>query len=252
MCRACLFLWFSLSLTACKEGEASKKTHKNQIKPQYFKGINVHQINNSLDTNLTDVQSLNAQIQIELRYTGPHNFLGERLYRKINRAYLQRDVAKRLVRVQQSLHKAFPGYKLLVYDALRPVTVQQKMWEALDSLPPVERAKFVSNPKNLSLHNMGAAIDLTIQDDKGKPLDMGAGFDDIRLIAYPIYEDSFLRTGVLSPQQVANRKLLRTLMKEQGFRQLPTEWWHYNACSRDEAKKMYKVYQTEDQIFYNQ
>jgi D-alanyl-D-alanine dipeptidase len=162
---------------------------------------------------------------------------------------LQKDVAARLARVQNAVQRTYRGYKLLIYDALRPVTVQQKMWAALDSLPPVERAKFISNPKNLSLHNMGAAIDLTILDARGKPLDMGAGFDDIRHIAYPIYEDSFLRTGQLTPQQVQNRKLLRSAMQAQGFRQLPTEWWHYNACSREEAKSKYKVFYTENDIF---
>jgi D-alanyl-D-alanine dipeptidase len=123
------------------------------------------------------------------------------------------------------------------------------MWKALDSLPPAERSKFVSNPKNLSLHNMGAAIDLTITDANGKPLDMGAGFDDIRQLAYPIFEDSFLRTGQLTALQVKNRKLLRNAMQAQGFRQLPTEWWHYNACSRDVAKSKYKVFYTENDIF---
>ncbi len=199
--------------------------------------------------DLVDVQQGHSDIQIELKYTTSANFLGEKLYTKIDKAYLQKDVAERLARVQNAVQQAHPGYKLLIYDALRPVTMQQKMWAALDSLPPLERAKFVSNPKNLSLHNMGAAIDLTILDAKGKPLDMGAGFDDIRHIAYPIYEDSFLRTGQLSPQQVQNRKLLRSAMQAQGFRQLPTEWWHYNACSRDEAKSKYKVFYTENDIF---
>ena len=199
--------------------------------------------------DLVDVQQGHSEIQIELKYTTSANFLGEKLYTKIDKAYLQKDVAERLARVQNAVQQAHPGYKLLIYDALRPVTVQQKMWAALDSLPPVERAKFVSNPKNLSLHNMGAAIDLTILDAKGKPLDMGAGFDDIRHIAYPIYEDSFLRTGQLTPRQVQNRKLLRSAMQAQGFRQLPTEWWHYNACSRDEAKSKYKVFYTENDIF---
>lgn len=199
--------------------------------------------------DLVDVQQCSSDIQIELKYTTSANFLGEKLYSKIDKAYLQKDVAARLARVQNALQQGHPGYKLLIYDALRPVAVQQKMWAALDSLPPVERAKFVSNPKNLSLHNMGAAIDLTILDAKGKPLDMGAGFDDIRHIAYPIYEDSFLRTGQLSPQQVQNRKLLRSAMLAQGFRQLPTEWWHYNACSREEAKSKYKVFYTENDIF---
>jgi D-alanyl-D-alanine dipeptidase len=199
--------------------------------------------------DLVDVQQGHSEIQIDLKYTTSANFLGEKLYSKIDKAYLQKDVAERLARVQNAVQQAHPGYKLLIYDALRPVTVQQKMWAALDSLPPVERAKFVSNPKNLSLHNMGAAIDLTILDARGKPLDMGAGFDDIRHIAYPIYEDSFLRMGQLTPRQVQNRKLLRSAMQAQGFRQLPTEWWHYNACSRDEAKSKYKVFYTENDIF---
>jgi D-alanyl-D-alanine dipeptidase len=38
-------------------------------------------------------------------------------------------------------------------------------------------------------------------------------------------------------------------MQAQGFRQLPTEWWHYNACSREEAKSKYKVFYTENDIF---
>ena len=163
----------------------------------------------------------------------------------MNKAYLQKDVALRLSSVQKALSLAYPGYKLLVYDALRPVSVQQKMWQALDTLAPKERGKYVSNPKNLSLHNMGAAVDLTIIDSNGKALDMGAGFDDFRPIAYPNLEDSFLRTGQLTPLQVKNRNILRNAMQAQGFRQLPTEWWHYNACSRAEAKKKYKVYYTE-------
>lgn len=189
----------------------------------------------------TDVQRLAPDIQVELKYASADNFLNQRLYYSIDRAYLQPDVAARLAKVQKALSTQHPGYRLLIYDALRPVAVQQKMWNALDSLVPVERAKFVSNPKNLSLHNMGAAVDLTIIDPRGKPLDMGAGFDDIRKIAYPCLEDSFLRSGELSIQQHNNRLLLRKSMQAQGFRQLPTEWWHYNACSRAEAKSKYKV-----------
>ncbi|MEY4286434.1 MAG: hypothetical protein RL511_507 [Bacteroidota bacterium] len=252
MCRAAFVFFLALLFTSCQRSEGAKKTHKRRSNSQSRQTQFAEQHQRSLDTNLLDVQALNPQIQIELKYTGSDNFLGEKLYAKITKAYLQHDVAQRLSRVQEALEQKFPGYKLLIYDALRPVTVQQKMWTALDSLPPIERAKFVSNPKNLSLHNMGAAIDLTIINAKGQPLDMGAGFDDIRQIAYPIYEDSFLRTGALSLEQVANRKLLRSLMQDQGFRQLPTEWWHYNACSREEAKKKYKVYQTEVQIFQNQ
>lgn len=242
------YLLLACFLCACNNGAPQKSDGNAPAKVVSKKVVGKFQHSN-LHPDLVDIQQLHSQIQIELKYTGSDNFLGEKLYTTITKAYLQKDVAVRLARVQDALQQAHPGYKLLIYDALRPVTVQQKMWDALDSLSPAERAKFVSNPKNLSLHNMGAAIDLTILDLQGRVLDMGAGFDDMRHIAYPIYEDSFLRTGQLSSMQLKNRKILRNAMQAEGFRQLPTEWWHYNACSRPEAKLKYDVFYTESDIF---
>lgn len=191
--------------------------------------------------NLVDVQTLNNAIHVDLKYATTDNFMGIKLYERLKKAYLQKDVAERLSKVQDYLAEINPGFHLLIYDALRPVSVQQKMWDALDSLPPVERGKFVSNPKNRSLHNMGAAVDLTILDQQGVPLDMGAGYDDIRKIAYPSMEKQFLTEGKLTEVQIGNRDLLRKVMKSQGFRQLQTEWWHFNACSRAEGLLKYKV-----------
>jgi D-alanyl-D-alanine dipeptidase len=244
MRRILAYLLLAYLLYSCNDAVTSKKSSHSPTKVVPQKELFEEQLA-KLHPDLVDIQQLNSQIQIDLKYTGTDNFLSEKLYIKTTKAFLQKDVALRLSKVQIALNKAYPGYKLLIYDALRPVSVQQKMWRALDTLAPSERGKYVSNPKNLSLHNMGAAIDLTIIDSKGNPLDMGAGFDDFRPIAYPSLEDSFLRTGQLTPLQVQNRKILRNAMQAQGFRQLPTEWWHYNACSRDEAKKKYKVCYTE-------
>ena len=196
-------------------------------------------------SDLVDVQEINPDIKIELKYSTFDNFMKMRLYEKISKAYLQKDVAERLSKVQSLLSKKKSGYHLLIYDAFRPVSVQRKMWEALDSIPTIRRGKFVSNPDKRSLHNMGAAVDITIIDDRGIPLDMGAGFDDIREIAYPIHEARYLKSGELSSLHLENRMLLRRLMQSQGFRQLETEWWHYNACSRNEALSKYKVYLEE-------
>jgi D-alanyl-D-alanine dipeptidase len=238
-----IFISSVLGLVACensaeKVGSVPKEKSKKEFKASTHRAPRKI---SQLPTALVDVQSVAHDIQIDLKYCTSDNFLKQRLYFSIDRAYLQKDVAQRLARVQQALSKKKPGYHLLIFDALRPVSVQEIMWAALDSLAPVERAKFVSNPKNRSLHNFGAAVDISIKDDNGKLLDMGAGFDDIRQIAYPSLEDSFFRAGRLTAQQLSNRLLLRNLMKSQGFRQLPTEWWHYNACSREEAKQKYTV-----------
>ena len=191
--------------------------------------------------DLVDIQSLNKAIFVDLKYATADNFMGIVLYERLKKAYLQKDIAIRLDKVQSYLSDIKPGFHLLIYDALRPVSVQQKMWDALDSLPPIERGKFVSNPKNRSLHNMGAAVDLTIVNEQLIPLDMGAGYDDIRQIAYPSMEKQFRSEGKLTDIQFENRELLRKVMKSQGFRQLQTEWWHFNACSRAEGLMKYKV-----------
>jgi len=194
---------------------------------------------------LCDVSQLDTTIWFEIKYNGMDNFMHRKLYFLINRPYLQRDVALRLAKCSNYLRSKDTSLHLLIYDAVRPVEVQWKMWEALDTIPPGERVKFVSNPLNKSLHNYGAAVDLTICKSDRKPLDMGASFDDIRLIAYPSNEAHFLQTGELSKEQWNNRQLLRKVMRSEKFRNLPTEWWHFNACSRFEAKRKYKLLEKE-------
>lgn len=194
---------------------------------------------------LVEANEFNESILIQLKYATKDNFMKRKLYDTLKTAYLQMEVAQRLAKVQEELTKINPNYHLLVYDATRPHTVQWEMWTALDSIPVAERVNFVSNPRNGSVHNYGAAVDLTICDKNGKPLDMGAGYDDIRKIAYPNLESVYLKSGELSTKQVENRKLLRRVMASQGFRNIPTEWWHFNAFSREECKKRFSVIEDE-------
>ena len=196
-------------------------------------------------SNLVDIESFNSKIRVDLKYATTDNFMKIKLYNRLKKAFLQKDIAERLVKCQDYLNKLNPNFHLLVYDAVRPLSVQQKMWDALDSIPLSDRTKFVSNPSNGSIHNYGAAVDLTICDSKGVPLDMGAGYDDIRQIAYPRLEKQFLDSGELTSEQVENRKLLRRVMTSQHFSNISTEWWHFNACTRNEAKEKYAILLTE-------
>jgi D-alanyl-D-alanine dipeptidase len=190
---------------------------------------------------LIDIQMINPTIKIDIKYATSDNFMHKQLYFNIKKIYLQPDVAKRLGNCQTYLKKINPNYSLLVYDGVRPLSVQKAMWKALDSIPPIDRGKFVSNPANGSLHNYAAAVDLTICNKNGVPLDMGTPYDDIRELAYPSKESYFLKLGLLTELQIKNRKLLRKVMEYQQFKNIPTEWWHFNACSRKEAKVKYKI-----------
>ena len=190
---------------------------------------------------LLDIQSLDSSIRVDLKYATTDNFMKKRLYFDIDKAYLQKVIAQRFIKCNTYLKTLHPNYSLLVYDAARPRSIQQAMWDALDSIPVKERTKFVSNPANGSVHNYAAAVDLTICDKYGNVLDMGAGYDDIRLIAYPSKEVYYLKKGLLTKKQVENRKLLRKVMTSQGFINIPTEWWHFNGVTRKQAKVQFAI-----------
>jgi len=191
---------------------------------------------------LVDIQSVDSTIQVDVKYATTDNFMGQVLYPDFHKVYLQPVVAERLSLAQKALQKIDSSLTLLVFDGTRPRSVQQAMWDALDTIPFNDRIKFVSNPANGSIHNYGCAVDLTIKNKNSDQwFDMGAGYDDLRKIAYPRHEEQFLASGDLTPHQVQNRKLLRQVMRAGGFWVIQTEWWHFNAFSRKKAAEMFDI-----------
>ena len=193
------------------------------------------------ELGLVDIQKVNPKLLIDLKYATNDNFMKMQLYDTLACIYLQQDVALRLSKCQDLLDSIKPGYRLLVFDGVRPVQVQREMWNALDTVPKYARGKYVSNPALGSLHNFGAAVDLTIVDSMGNAIDMGANYDDFRDVAFPKYEARFLKSGELTEQQVNNRKLLRRIMRSQWFYNIPSEWWHFNAMNRIKASHKYQL-----------
>ncbi len=244
-----------LNLLACTNTnvESTKKVVENHEKStndtilttKTFEVVELECENDSLEqillhAGLIDIQTLDSTILVDVRYTDTLNFLHEDVYGCLNKIYLQPEVAIDLVKCQHELKRLDSTLTLLVYDGVRPRSVQQKMWDILD-MPIGEKTKFVSNPKNGSIHNYGAAVDLTIATTDGAPLDMGAGFDDIRKIAYPRLESQFLESGELTEKHIDNRKLLRRVMKAGGFYNIQTEWWHFNRYNRAKAKELFEI-----------
>lgn len=189
---------------------------------------------------LTDVATLDSTIVIRLAYSTKVNFTNTDLYGAFDKAYLIDAYAKKLVTAQNKLKQLHPNYTLVVYDAARPVFVQQQLWDQAP-LPENTKQLYLSKPDQNSLHNYGAAIDLAILDSNGVQLDFGSAYDFFGEEAQPRFEQKLLTLGKLTKTQIANRKLLRFIMLYAGFTSIQTEWWHYNACSRAFAKKNYQL-----------
>ena len=188
---------------------------------------------------LVNIQKLDPTLKVELKYSTTDNFIREDVYGDLERAYLQPMAAQKLVKANQFLKQEKPQYTLLVYDGARPRSVTKIFWTRMSHLPYNRREDFVADPARGSIHNFGCAVDLTIADEKGQPLDMGTIFDFFGPLAEPRREAAMLKAGKLTTQQLENRKLLRRVMKKAGFTSIETEWWHYNATSRAQAKAKY-------------
>ena len=186
-----------------------------------------------------NIQKADPSIFVSLMYSRADNFTGEVLYTDLREAYLHPKAATALVKAQKRLRQLRPDLSLKVYDAARPMSIQQKMWDKVKNTP---KYFYVSNPaRGGGLHNYGMAVDLTLCTLEGDSIPMGTKIDYMGAAAHIDKEASLVASGRISREAQANRRLLREVMAYAGFKPLRTEWWHFNYVSRAVAKKYYKV-----------
>ena len=189
---------------------------------------------------LVNIQDIDTSIKVILKYSTIDNFIGMDLYGDFNKCYLQKETANKLTKAQSILKNKNKNYSLIVYDAVRPQSVQQLMWD-WSKMPIEKKKKYLSNPKTGSTHSYGVAVDLTIIDQTGRELDMGCPFDFFGDLAQPKKEKELLKKGLLTQKQINNRLLLRRIMQKAGFYSISREWWHFNSCWIKDARKKYKI-----------
>jgi D-alanyl-D-alanine dipeptidase len=172
---------------------------------------------------------------VDLRYSGPDNFVGEPIdgY-EAPRVILTAPAAAALAEVQKTV-SAF-GLRLQIFDAYRPERAVRQFlrWAELPSDPETKRAYYPDiEKKNLfeegyvatrSSHSRGSTVDLTLvmTDAEGRQheLDMGTRFDFFGPESWPAFER-------LTGEQRSNRLLLRLAMERHGFVPFDKEWWHF-------------------------
>jgi zinc D-Ala-D-Ala dipeptidase len=195
-----------------------------------------------LNQGLVNIQDDTSNIMVDLKYSTTDNFFKKDVYGTFSNAYLQKKANEGLKKAQSFLKQINPNFTLIVYDAARPLHIQQVLWDALDSIPPVKRKDFVADPAQGSIHNYGCAVDLSIFDiETKKPLDMGTSYDFFGPLAYPKFEQKMLSNGQLTEKAFENRKLLRKIMAYGGFEPITSEWWHFNFYSRERAKSLFSI-----------
>lgn len=118
--------------------------------------------------DLVDITATEFDVEFEIAYATANNLTGEPIYSRVD-CYLHGDAAKLLDRAIALAAEL--GLRLKIFDAFRPVEAQWVLW---NHTPDPE---FLADPRKGSPHSRGVAIDLTLIDGAGAPLEMGTEFD---------------------------------------------------------------------------
>jgi D-alanyl-D-alanine dipeptidase len=163
--------------------------------------------------------------------------------------YLRQGVLTALIKTQTYLQQRHQGWKIKIFDAYRPVEVQQFMVDYTfawllqqrrlekENLSGEQRQKLLEevyqiwavpsdNPTTPPPHSTGAAVDLTLVDEMGNTLDMGGEIDELSPRSHPDYYA--LSTSAEALSYHARRQLLYEVMQEAGFCRHLGEWWHFS------------------------
>lgn len=198
----------------------------------FFLLSNIVIAQHTLPKGFVYVETIIPTIKVDLRYCGSNNFIGKPIdgYKK-EKVILTRQAAFALKKVQDELQQY--NLSVMVYDAYRPQrAVNHFVRWAKDLYDTINKPIFYPNvPKSelfkreyiasRSGHSKGSTLDITLVDnDTCEPLDMGTPYDFFG-------KESWVAYNALTAQQLANRMLLQTLMRKNGFRHYPQEWWHF-------------------------
>lgn len=169
------------------------------------------------DRGLVPVNFYAAGIRVQLPYATPRNAFNQVLYPPGFPALAAKGTALKLAAAQKSLRPY--GLSLMVLDAYRPPEVQWQIYQLFRD------DAYVADPRRKwSKHCYGRAVDVTLTDKSGRPLEMPSEFDDFSKKAAATYtgDDPAIRYRL---------GLLQKAMRDAGFSVYSGEWWHFNDLS---------------------
>jgi zinc D-Ala-D-Ala dipeptidase len=167
-----------------------------------------------------DVAAAIPSAVLDMRYASADNFTKQVVY-PVARCLLRRSVADRLARAAATL--AQQQRRLLLWDCYRPAAIQKLFWELVPDPRYVAKPVYGKDGRVVSgsRHSRGAAIDVGLVDADGKPVTLPTAHDDFSRAAH--------RKQAKKSAGAAELAILDAALTAEGFRGMPTEWWHYDA-----------------------
>ncbi len=155
--------------------------------------------------------------------------------------HIRQGVYQRLLKAASELPDEL---RLVILDGWRPYSVQQHLFDTLINLMEhadpsypadkrlAEARNLVSPPSHLSSspspHLTGGAVDVTLANKQGEMLNMGSLFDEASPASYTASLENINNPSLVQQSARDNRRILYNVMRDAGFTNLPSEWWHFD------------------------
>jgi D-alanyl-D-alanine dipeptidase len=183
-----------------------------------------------LPPGFVDAAAVVDGLNVDMRYFGANNFVGERIdgYER-PRCLLSEPAAHALAAVERDLSARGLGLKVC-YRPQRAVAQFVRWAQRIDDVkrkrdfyPDVDKRELFKEGyiSDRSGHSRGSTVDLTlVRRADARELDMGSPFDFFSPKSWPSDRS-------VSDQAQQNRALLAAALRRGGFRPYDKEWWHF-------------------------
>lgn len=221
----------------------------------FYQSVYALHVTEKLPANFVYLRDIDPSIVQDIRYSGPHNFVGRPIKGyEANECILTRDAAMALAKVQKDLQNS--SLSLKVYDCYRPTQAVNDFIKWSKTKNDDMKEEFYPNLKKSDLfrlgyiseqsgHSRGSTVDLTLMYTSAPPepeyepgqrlvdctasydmrfpdnsINMGTGYDCMDVLSHPNSHN----VEIVARN---HRMLLRNVMMKYGFLAYDKEWWHF-------------------------
>lgn len=152
-------------------------------------------------------------VKVSMKLSTSDTSINQPFYNR-NLCLLQYDTVLMLKKAIEKFKK--DGYTVVIYDAYRPTSVQQRWFDV------VRVHKWVADPSRGmgGVHDRGTAIDMSLIDKDGNELEMPTPM-------HTFTEESARASETMTETARANMNYMTNVMWSCGFTYIGSEWWHF-------------------------
>ena len=192
------------------------KTNQETYVQAYSHLVDIRRYFSTVECRDEDFASLDldgVDFIISMKLSTDGTSIGEPFYHR-NLCLLQYDLLPMMKAAAERFRE--DGYTIVIYDAYRPTSVQQRWFDV------IRVHKWVADPSigMGGIHDRGTAVDISLVDASGHLLEMPTPM-------HTFTEESDRRSTVMSATARANMDYMLSVMLDCGFTYILSEWWHF-------------------------